>query len=52
MEKWLQDKLDLKIAQVEKQGHGEVIIKIKNGYIHRVLTTEDDMMFNKKEEGK
>lgn len=50
MDKWLQDKLDRKIKQVEKQGHGEIVIKVKNGYIHRVLTTEDDLVFNKKEE--
>ncbi|KKL81835.1 hypothetical protein LCGC14_1990780, partial [marine sediment metagenome] len=33
MDKWLQDKLDRKIKQVEKQGHGEIVIKVKNGYI-------------------
>ncbi len=52
MDKWEQDKLDPKVDFIKKQGHGEVLIKIKNGYIHRVLTTEDDLWVNKKEEGK
>ncbi len=32
------------IEFVEKKGHGEVIIKIKNGVIYRVLTTEDKLV--------
>ena len=34
--------IEHKIEQIKKKGHGEVVIKIKNGYIWRILTTEDD----------
>lgn len=33
-----------KIAEIEKLGHGEVIIKIKNGVIYRVLSTKDELV--------
>lgn len=36
--------IKLKIEQVEKESHGEVIIKIKNGYVYRVLATCDTMV--------
>ncbi len=29
---------------VEGKKHGEVIVKIKNGYVYRVLTTEDSLI--------
>ena len=31
-----------KVEEVEKLGHGEIIIKVKNGFIWRVLQTFDE----------
>ena len=33
-----------KIRHILKLGHGEVTVKVKNGTIHRVLSTEDELM--------
>jgi len=33
-----------KIEQVKKLGHGEVIVKIKNGIVYRILATEDKLV--------
>ena len=33
-----------KIDAVKGLGHGEVVIKIKNGIVYRVLTTEDKLV--------
>ena len=43
--------LEEKIDQVKKQGHGEVIIKIRNGYVWRVLTTEDNLLLQEAQSG-
>ena len=32
------------IEKIESQGHGEVTIKIKNGYVWRVLSTKDNLI--------
>ena len=32
------------IEEIESHGHGEVIVKVKNGYIHRVLSTKDTLV--------
>ena len=40
-----------KIEQVENDGHGEVVVKIKNGRVYRTLQTfdelEEDKVFDK-----
>ncbi len=36
-----------KIEEVEASGHGEVVIKIKNGYVWRVLQTFDKKLLDK-----
>jgi len=33
-----------KIDTIKSLGHGEVIVKIKNGKIYRILTTEDKLV--------
>ena len=33
-----------KILEIEKLGHGEVVIKIKNGTVYRILATEDKLV--------
>ncbi len=33
-----------KIESVEKKGHGEIIVKIKNGHVWRILSTEDELI--------
>tara|TARA_Y100000310_G_C20138713_1_gene559245 strand:- start:353 stop:505 length:153 start_codon:yes stop_codon:yes gene_type:complete len=45
-----QDMQDIreKVERVEKQGHGEVVVKIKNGFIYRILVTEDSLVSNSK----
>ncbi len=43
-EEYILEDIIEKIQQVEKLGHGEVVIKIKNGYVYRVLTTEDSLI--------
>lgn len=32
------------IEAIEKHGHGEVVIKIKNGVVYRVLPTPDYLL--------
>ena len=36
--------LTQKIEWVEKQGHGEVVVKIRNGVVYRILVTEDELI--------
>lgn len=38
-----------RIATVEKVKHGDVVIKIKNGVIYRILTTADELLSEIKE---
>ena len=33
-----------KVEKVEVVGHGEVVIKIKNGYVWRILSTLDELV--------
>ena len=33
-----------KIERLEEKGHGEVVVKIKNGYVWRILDTRDTMV--------
>jgi len=33
-----------KIAEIKKLGHGEIVIKVKNGQVYRILTTEDKLI--------
>ena len=35
-----------KIQRVEAEGFGEVIVKIKNGWIYRILVTTDMLIEN------
>ena len=44
MEKEALESIKKKVEEVEKKGHGEVIVKIKNGTIYRVLQTFDELM--------
>ena len=44
MDKEISERLEEKIEQVEKLGHGEVVVKIKNGVIYRILTVEDELV--------
>ncbi len=44
MEEYILKDIIGKIEQVEKSGHGEVVIKIKNGYVWRVLVTYDTIV--------
>jgi len=37
------------IEKIEALGHGEVTIKIKNGYIWRILSTNDTLLTQNKE---
>jgi len=46
----IRNKIDKRITQVEASGHGEVTIKVRNGYVWRILTTEDDLMENGRED--
>lgn len=32
-----------KIEEIKAFGHGEVVVKIKNGHIYRILKTEDEL---------
>lgn len=38
------DLIKEKIEYIIKQGHGEVVVKIKNGVVYRVLTAEDQLL--------
>jgi len=38
------EKVKEKIERISVQGHGEVIVKIKNGHIWRILATEDELL--------
>ena len=40
-------RIEEKVDQILKFGHGEVIIKIINGHIHRVIKTEDELWLKK-----
>ena len=44
MEASVLENIKEKIAQVESDGHGEVIIKIKNGHVWRILQTYDTLL--------
>jgi len=33
-----------KIEKLEERGHGEVVIKIKNGHVWRILDTCDELI--------
>ncbi len=44
MDSKVKEDIEKKIEDIEKQGHGEVVIKIKNGVIYRVLKTEDELI--------
>jgi len=37
------------IEKIEAEGHGEVVVKIKNGYIWRILTVNDKLLDKKQE---
>lgn len=36
------------VERVKKQGHGEIIIKIRNGYVYRILETYDALVKERK----
>mgnify|MGYP001590217081 CR=1 FL=1 len=50
MEEDVRKLLEQKIAQIEKHGHGEVVVKIRNGQVWRLLTNEDTLLLNKVKE--
>ncbi len=39
-------KIEKKIEQVKNDGHGEVVVKIKNGRVYRTLQTFDELEKN------
>ena len=41
---WELDLVKETVDAIKKRGHGEVVIKIKNGVIYRVLKTEDTLI--------
>ncbi len=44
MNKEILKEIEQACEKVIKSSHGEVIIKIKNGVVYRILTTEDKYM--------
>jgi len=32
------------IEEIETHGHGEVIVKVKNGYIYRIICSKDTLV--------
>ena len=40
------DEIKESIEKVEARGFGEVVVKIKNGYVHRIIETIDTILDN------
>ena len=38
------NKIKEKVEQVEREGHGNVNIIIKNGYVYRITKTDDELL--------
>jgi len=43
------EKIKVKVEEVEIHGFGEVIVKVKNGSVCRILKTDDELLDKKLE---